>query len=206
MMRHTQMFRRLFASIVLVAATSACGDVIRDGRSPVYLVVNSVEAAPGHAPATFFSNLNSDVIRRVTTPSPCTETAPCLVVFNDLGRAKVSLASKDYLVAPTSNNFVTINRYHINYRRADGRNTPGVDVPFAYDGATTVTVTGDEATVGFEIVRIAAKKESPLAQLVTNLNYITMIADVTFYGKDQVGNDVDAQGSISIVFGNFGDI
>ena len=34
---------------------------------------------------------------------------------------------------------------------------------------------------------------------------INAIADVTFYGRDQVGNDISVTGSISIEFGNFGD-
>jgi hypothetical protein len=34
---------------------------------------------------------------------------------------------------------------------------------------------------------------------------ISTIADVTFYGRDQAGNDVSATGSIGIDFGNFGD-
>ena len=41
---------------------------------------------------------------------------------------------------PTSNNAITVNRYRVTYRRSDGRNTPGVDVPYAFDGAVTFTV------------------------------------------------------------------
>ena len=33
---------------------------------------------------------------------------------------------------------------------------------------------------------------------------LSMIADVTFIGRDQVGNDVVATGSIGITFGDFG--
>jgi hypothetical protein len=54
-------------------------------------------------------------------------------------------------------------------------------------------------------VRHVAKEESPLVQLVANPNIINTIAEVTFYGRDQVGNDISATGSISIEFGNFGD-
>jgi len=88
----------------------------------------------------------------------------------------------------------------------DGRNTQGVDVPYAFDGAVTGTVGASDAlTIGFQLVRNVAKKESPLVQLVTNQIIITTIADVTFYGQDRVGNDVSATGSIQIDFGNFGD-
>ena len=60
-------------------------------------------------------------------------------------------------------------------------------------------------TIGFPLVRNTAKEESPLVQLKTNGVIISTIADVTFYGRDQVGNDISATGSIGIAFGNFGD-
>ena len=92
------------------------------------------------------------------------------------------------------------------YRRADGRNTPGVDVPYAFDGAATGTVplTGT-MTLGFQMVRNQAKQEPPLVQLATNGLFISTIADVTFYGRDQVGNDVSVTGSMEVDFANFGD-
>ena len=61
---------------------------------------------------------------------------------------------------PTTNNEVTINRVHVEYIRADGRNTPGVDVPYAFDSAVTGTIpAGGSLTIGFVLVRNAAKQE-----------------------------------------------
>jgi hypothetical protein len=101
---------------------------------------------------------------------------------------------------------VTITRVHVEYVRADGRNTPGVDVPYPFDGATTGTVPASgTVTLGFELVRNTAKMESPLVQLKSSGIIITTVANCTFYGKDQVGNDISATGSIQIDFGNFGD-
>jgi hypothetical protein len=109
-------------------------------------------------------------------------------------------------VAPSANNVVTLNRYHVAYRRADGRNTPGVDVPYPFDGAITLSVAGGGAATGtFEIVRHVAKLETPLVQLQSNGTVISTLADVTFYGTDRVGNDVNVTGSIQINFGNFAD-
>ena len=54
-------------------------------------------------------------------------------------------------------------------------------------------------------MRHTAKEESPLVQLKTNGVIISTIADVTFYGRDQVGNEISVTGSIRIDFGNFGD-
>jgi len=95
---------------------------------------------------------------------------------------------------------------HIKYVRADGRNIQGIDVPYEFDAAATATVpaTGT-VTVGFQLVRHDAKMESPLVQLKTNGVIITTIAQVTLYGRDQVGNDISATGSLEVDFGNFGD-
>jgi hypothetical protein len=194
MMGDRHVIRRLVAFLGLVAATSGCGDVARAGRSPVYLVIDSLQAAQGNRPATLGTGLTSDVITNVITPAPCSATTPCPTVFNDIGSVALRLAPKDVSVAPTTNNQVTITRYHVNYKRADGRNTPGLDVPYGFDGAVT------------ELVRSVAKSESPLVQLAANFGVlINTIADVTFYGTDQVGNDISVTGSISIEFGNFGD-
>jgi len=180
--------------------------VVREGRSPVYLVIDSLQAAQGNKPTTLGGQLISDVITNVITPAPCSAAAPCPTVFNDQGSVVFRLTPKDVGIAPTTNNQVTITRYRVTYKRADGRNTPGVDVPYGFDGAITGTVpaTGT-ATFGFELVRHVAKEESPLVQLIANPQIINAIADVVFFGRDQVGNDISASGSISIQFGNFGD-
>ena len=205
-MGHPRMMRRCIAALALLAATSACGDVVREGRSPVYLVIDSLQAAQGNKPTTLGSQLISDVITNIITPAPCSAATPCPTVYNDQGSVVFRLAPKDVGVAPTTNNQVTITRYRVTYKRADGRNTPGVDVPYGFDGAITGTVpaTGT-ATFGFELVRHVAKEESPLVQLIANPQIIAAIADVVFFGRDQVGNDISASGSISIQFGNFGD-
>ena len=195
----------------LVIATGSCGDVVRQGRSPVYLVIATLQAAQGNHPTALGSNLLSDVLTIVTTGGVCSQANPCPTIFNDVGSVTLRLALKDIGTAanpttPTTNNEVTITRYRVTYRRADGRNEPGVDVPFAFDGAATATVpSSGTLTMGFEIVRHVAKQESPLAQLVTNGSIITTLADVTLYGKDRVGNDISVTGTIQIDFGNFGD-
>src|SRR5262249_35840518 len=132
--------------------------------------------------------------------------APCPTVFSDPGTVDLrALAKNVTATAPSTNSEVTINRYHVDYRRADGRNTPGVDVPYGYDGAATGTTSGGKLELIFELVRHVTKMEPPLSQLATNPGVITTLAEVTFYGRDQVGNDVVATGTIQVDFGNFGD-
>jgi hypothetical protein len=172
---------------VVVVATASCGDVIRSSRSPALLVVTSLQDSDGSGV------LVSDPIVNGT-------------VFNDIATATLSLTMKNFTAPTSTNNRVTINRYHVLYRRADGRNAPGVDVPFPFDGAVTSSIDANgSGSVSFEIVRHVAKKESPLVQLINEVRVINAIADVTFYGQDLVGNDVSATGSIQIDFANIGD-
>lgn len=186
---------------VLAAAAASCGDVVRSSRSPVILSVNSLVAGK-----TSSGTLQSDVVQVLTTPDPCSVKTPCSTIFNDSGSATLAVVSKDATLTPTTNNSVTITGYHVEYRRADGHNTPGVDIPFPFDGGITLTIdAGSTGTIGFELVRHVAKEESPLVQLQTNRNIIYTVTDVTFYGTDRVGNAVSATGAISIDFGNFAD-
>jgi hypothetical protein len=197
--------KKLSGAIALIAVTVSCGDVVRQGRSPVYLVIDQLTASSASS-SQKGNTLQSDVITMVTSPAPCSATTPCPTVFSDTGEVTMRTLQKNITdTAPTSNSEVTITRYHVSYRRADGRNTPGVDVPYGFDGAATGTTVGGTLALNFELVRHVAKLETPLRELALNPAIITTIAEITFYGHDQVGNDVNVSGTMQIDFGNFGD-
>lgn len=202
---------KFVAPALLVAVATGCGDVTNQGQAPVVVVVERLEAAKGSAPGSLSGTLNSDVVVLKTTPAPCTTTAPCPTIFNDIGEVELRVRSKDPGVPglasnPSFLNAVTINRYRVEYVRPDGRNTPGVDIPYPFDSALTFTIPNDgTASAGFEIVRHVAKEESPLRALAFNQNIIYTIAYVTFYGRDQAGNDVSVTANIGINFGDFAD-
>jgi hypothetical protein len=188
---------------------SACGRTDM-GRSPSLVVIDRLEAASGARPGEFGGTLDSDVITNVQrTVNGQQQTVA--TIFNDLGRASMRVLLRDQggpgsPAVPTGVNAVTFTRYRVEFERSDGRNTQGVDVPYAFDSSFTVTVPeSGTATVAFELVRHVAKQEAPLATLVSNANIISTIAKVTFYGRDLAGNDVVATGSIGVFFGNFGD-
>ena len=194
-----------------VAASVSCGDPsISHGRGSSFLVIDSLLGIRGAptlgAPS---STLVSDVITNVTSPVPCSATAPCPTVFGDPGQAVMHIAMKDAGSAspttPTALQDITIRRYRVEYTRADGRNTPGVDVPFPFDGSVTVTITPGGTTFSFSLVRVQGKSEPPLVLLRSGANTVTQLAKVTFYGTDQVGNDINVTASMQIDFGNFGD-
>ena len=66
---------------------------------------------------------------------------------------------------------------------------------------------GGSGSVSFEIVRHQMKLEPPLKNLVGmgGLGFISTIAEVTFYGHDQNGNEVTVTGRIDVQFGDFAD-
>jgi len=207
---------RTLKSVVAIGAVLAsvsCGDVVRTGKAPVMMFINSLAAAPtgGFGANQYGNMLHSDVQVLITTPAPCSTTSPCPTVYADMGQVVLSLVLKDIgtvtsPATPSTNNQVTLKRVHVKYVRADGRNVQGVDVPYEFDGAVTGTIpTNGTGTFTFEIVRHAAKEEPPLVNLISNPSIVTTIAQVTFYGTDAVGNDVTVSGQIQIDFGNFGD-
>ena len=131
--------------------------------------------------------------------------------FSDPGHVTFSLVLKDsgtpgITASPRELNSVTITHYRVVYRRTDGHNIQGVDVPYAFDSGMTLTVTpSGGAQSSFDLVRVSAKLEAPLLALASNGETLDVIADVTFYGKDQHNNDVAVTGSIGVTFANYGD-
>lgn len=180
---------RLTLVALLAALSSSCGDMVRQGTGSSYLIIESLSSDDG-------GHLLSDVITLVDgNPS----------IFNDVVSATFRLGLKDPgTTTPSPANWITINRYRVQFARADGRNTPGVDVPYGFDGAVTATVVTTQ-TVSFEIVRHTAKEEAPLRALAFNGEIIHTIADVTFYGHDQAGRDVSVTGKMLVNFANFAD-
>jgi hypothetical protein len=156
------------------------------------------------------SVLHSDVITLVDR-QVSGQTVQVPTIFSDNGEVTMSLIMRDPGTpsapsAPSALNQITITRYNVRYRRTDGRNTPGVDVPFGFDGAVTFTVpSSGTVTAGFELVRHTAKQEAPLRALASNGVIISTLAEITFYGRDQAGNEVSVSGSLTVDFGNFGD-
>ena len=197
---------RAMAFGLCVLLCGSCGTVVRQGRGASYLIIDMLSAASGATPGEFGNVLQSDVITNVTVPGG--GVAP--TILEDNGQALFRLALKDIGTpsGPTTNNEITITSYRVTFTRADGRNTPGVDVPYPFDGAATGTVkVGLLTTLHFVIVRAQAKLEAPLAALrgMGGAVIISTIAEVTFYGHDQVGNQVNVTGTISVNFADWAD-
>ncbi len=190
------------AVLVLVAGAATfvagCSSTVRTSQASSYLVLQRLEGASGaeQGGGTFTSVLRSDVMTKGG-------------IFEDNGRVTLSLAMKDVTnpTGPTTNNLVTLYRYRVEYRRTDGRNAQGEDVPYAFEGAMGATISDQATAVVFSIVRAQAKLEKPLVTLRggNGALLISTIADVTFFGKDQTGRDVTVTGSMSINFADWAD-
>lgn len=189
----TAKFSKLLILAAVVAASTSCGDFVREGHAPVTLVVKSLLDGEDQ------STLLSDVITNGSINDDKAKVVMALVL-KDPGSLNVTNE-------PSLLNQVTIDRYRVDYKRADGRNTPGVDVPFGFDSAMTFTVPpdGDSDEFVFEIVRHTAKAEAPLFALMRSGGIINTIATVSFYGHDQAGNKVSATAFMGINFADFAD-
>ena len=189
---------------LLVAMSSlvwavGCTVTQRAGTSPVLLVIASLEGGPGNDEAAFRHAFASDVLTKGR-------------VVEDGGRVLLALVLKDPGTAdlPTQlspANIVSITRYRVRFLRADGRDSPGLDVPYAFDGAVTFTVGPDGGVGRFVLVRAQAKLEAPLVTLRDSGGAVALstLAEVTFYGRDQAGHELSATGLIGVNFADFAD-
>ena len=210
--RTAQLKMAILAGLCAAALAGCAGGALGQSRSPAYLVIDSLQGASGATPDKFGGTLGSDVITNVKKQVNG-QQVEVPTIFDDPGEVTMHLNLKDIgsatsPTAPTANNQITITRYHVAYTRADGQNTPGVDVPYAFDGAVTATITGlTPVTFSFELVRSSAKEEAPLSALINGggQDSISTIATVTFYGQDQTGHEVSVSGNITVEFADFGD-
>ncbi len=191
--------RWLAIAAIAMVSGPACGSLTESGRSASFMIIDNLRGAPGFSPSQLGNMLQSDVL---TKGSP----------YEDPGQVTIRLGLKDFGSpsapnTPTQTNYITVTRYRIVYQRSDGRNTPGVDVPYPIEGGMTFTAVGGVTTGTFTLVRAQAKLEAPLRALVGlgGAVVISTIAEITFYGHDQTGVQVSAVGYITVNFADWGD-
>jgi hypothetical protein len=184
-------------------STVSCGKAATQGKTSAYLIMDQLQGGAvtkADGTPTFSDVLRSDVVTKNS-------------IYEDLGSVTLRAVMKDpgadpnSPIAPTGYSQITIDRYHVNYVRSDGRNTPGVDVPYGFDGAVTGTIGDKAVTLNFVLVRAQAKAEAPLMALrgMGGAMLISTIAEVTFYGRDQSGNAVSVVGRMSVNFADWAD-
>jgi hypothetical protein len=182
--------RALVGGVCLLASASCGSEMLRTGRSPVYLMIAGVSIGDDNS-----AFLMSDVLIEGGVVND-----PVVVTFRSV--LKNPQLGSDVIQT------VTLTRYHVEFRRTDGRNTPGVDVPYGFDGGISALIPpGESGNAAFVLVRHQAKLEPPLMQLrfQGGQALISTIAEITFFGHDQNGNEVSVVGRIDVHFGDFAD-
>ena len=172
----------------LLVGTSSCSEMVRTGDASSFLVINTLTGGDDND-----ATVESDVVSDDGG------------IFTDVGQATLQLQMKDPGgPGPSPVNAITITQYRVEFVRSDGRNTPGVDVPFPFTSGVTATVSGT-ASVGFTLVRVQAKEEAPLRALRGGGGAfaISTVARITFYGHDQTGREVSVTGNLDVTFADW---
>jgi hypothetical protein len=201
--RHLQQMGMAALAGLALVATVSCGSTATEGKSGSYLVMDKLQAAPGAKAgdtAVYGDVLQSDVQTKGS-------------IFEDPGLVTLHAAMKDpgadltSPTKPTAFSLITVDRYHVDFIRSDGRNVQGVDVPYSFDGAVTGTIGDTSVALAFVLVRAQSKAEAPLMALrgLGGSLLISTIAQVTLYGHDQAGNAVSIVGRISVNFADWAD-
>jgi len=188
---------KLLGLAVLAIGLAACNPVENDSESASMLVVERIQGT--NIEGSEADYVQSDVL---------VETTEGTTIVADIAKAAMScrlLAPASPLGSSTWNDIV-VTRYIVSYSRVDGRNTPGVDVPYPFEGSLSVVFkVGYSQELAFVIVREVAKAESPLIGLRTGgaEGVMQVTAKVEFYGHDMANKSVKATGYIPIFFANY---
>jgi len=202
-MRYFSFFKRTIRVLVLSAlafALAACNPLENETLSMSYLVVNSLRGLDESGAAADY--VASDVLFQ----DPATGDTS---IIADTATATLTarMLDPDPIMGTSPYADVQLTGYTVTFTRSDGRNTPGVDVPYPFDGGLTVLLEVDNPTeFSFIIVRESAKQEPPLLDILqagsqAEIFYTT--AQVDFFGHDLTGAQVKVSGSISVRFANF---
>lgn len=186
--------------LALVVILSSCFTSTEDDdTTSTFVVIDQITVGGNDA-----SYLNSDVCGTLLDTSP---TIVCQVVNDDATVTMRAQVKDQGRGVDSFINAITFDRYRVTFVRSDNRNTPGVDVPYPFDGIANFRVTPDGNQVDhlFVVVRHQAKLESPLRELSVNGAglIISTIAEVEFFGRDGAGRALTAKGFVSVNFADF---
>jgi len=187
---------KILGLIIVVLAMTACNSCTDAGTSASMLQVVSLTGndLQGEAGST---TVFSDVI---------TEGS----IINDNGVAAIQALPLDPMTDAdqlTPYMDVTVDQIDVEFRRTDGRNVEGVDVPYRFTQPMNMVVPiADTVEIPFVLIRHMAKEQSPLLRLRDNLEVLHLVAVVTIHGKDLGGHRVTpVTGYVSVWCANFAD-
>jgi len=192
---------KIMAILMVSSFFFSCNPIEDESTSASLLVVENVTGLDQGANVANF--LDSDVV----WVDPETGQS---IVRADVAQAtlKASLLDPNSILGPSQYNDILVNRYVVTYSRSDGKNTPGVDVPYSFDRSLSTVVRIDTTeTISIVVVREVAKLEAPLINLVQGRGegVLEVTAKIDFYGQDLASRKVKAIGYLTIRFANFAD-
>lgn len=191
---------RILALSALLLAAAACNPLENKTQSMSYLVIENLMGLDESGKVADY--VASDVLFQ----DPDTGDTS---IIADIATATISARQldPDPIAGTSPYADVQLTHYTVTFTRSDGRNKPGVDVPYPFDGDLTVLLKVNIPTeFGFIIVRESAKQEPPLLDLLqggSRAEIIYTTATVDFYGHDLTGAEVKVSGAISVRFANF---
>ena len=196
-------------ALIVLAALTMVGctpEWARENNSDQVMHISSIETEAGLGDGGG-SVLHSDI---------------CCPVVSDTAIVNIQLTRKNNAAAGTVLGDVYLTRYEVRYFRTDGRNVEGVDVPYRITGPLSQNIhpagAGEHSAgaVTIDVVRHQAKLESPLANLrqaivtdsgafgTSGAGLLTVIAEITVFGRQVNDRALSAKGQVQITFANFG--
>lgn len=191
--------KKVFSVAVILSAflvLNSCNPVEDDSRSASRLIVDNILGRD--ADGTNANFLQSDVL--LSTGSVRADSVSATL--------RAATLDPDPLLGTSQYNDIVLTRYLVSFTRTDGRNVPGQDVPYPFEGSlSTVVKVGSTASVSLVLVREVAKLEAPLIELVDigAETVLTCTAKIDFYGHDTVNRTVKATGYLTVYFANYVD-
>ncbi|MGB7295679.1 MAG: hypothetical protein WBC70_08830 [Candidatus Aminicenantales bacterium] len=177
-------------------ALVSCNPVEDDSRSSSLLIVDNIQGKDAEGGNANF--LQSDVLMGNGSVLADSITATL----------RAETLDPDPLLGSSQYNDIVLTRYLVSFTRTDGRNTPGQDVPYPFEGSmSSVIKVGSTASVSLVLVREVAKLEPPLSKLADwgAEVVLTCTAKIEFYGHDMVNRTVKATGYLTVYFANYAD-
>jgi hypothetical protein len=189
----------IIVALVMAACSKACNGVENDSTSGTMLQIvsltgNDLEGTDGST--TVFSDV-------ITNGSIINDNGVADIIALPLNPMLDSIQITPYMD-------VLIDQIDVEFRRTDGRNVEGVDVPYRFTQPMSMLVPiNGETQIPFVLIRHVAKLEPPLLALreIPSREFILqLVAVVTIHGKDQGGHRVaPVTGYITVWCGNFAD-
>jgi hypothetical protein len=189
---------KILVLIIAALFLASCVAKENDSTSGSFLIINSLtgndlEGAAGST--TVFSDVLTDGS-----------------IINDNAVANVN--AQIYNPAKTADisyfNNVVVDQIDVEFKRTDGRNVEGVDVPYRFTQPMNFLIAVNAPKdIPFVLIRHVAKLEAPLLALreVPSQSFVLqLVAKVTLNGKDLGGHRVaPVTGYLSVWCANFAD-